>query len=82
MLILSPRRSSKEVSSSLTHLPHLLKGSMEVTGAVMALELAVRCFASLSAFLTNDAGASANCDTAFFNPNDNQVQRACQADNV
>ncbi|KAH8119340.1 hypothetical protein DFH11DRAFT_1564475 [Phellopilus nigrolimitatus] len=26
--------------------------------------------------------ADANCDTAFFNPNDNQVQRACQADNV
>jgi len=23
-----------------------------------------------------------NCDTAFFQPNDNQVQRACQADNV
>ena len=73
-------------------MPTTLKPPSRSTGVTVMSATALAQFVSLNLYhgfiycklmkKTCFTGADADCDTAFFNSNDNQVQRACQADNV
>lgn len=62
-------------ASALTPLRRYYNGC-DGTGATCKYNL------QIVALCSSFQGASGTCDTAFFNPNDNQVQVACQTDNV